>query len=156
MMPLEQIRFPITVDKLQGCLPHREPMLWITQVNWVDPEAGECLVQLDPEAHYMNGETIRRTSAIEWIAQAYGFIRACQNRIVHSEEEIRNISKAYLISIHEMEYSDNFNLLLRDVASLIVRVKRLRELNPIHIIHGEIITLQDEKVASGKVKVFSE
>jgi len=152
----KNLKFPVAVSELQESLPHREPMVWISQVNWVNSKEGECLVQLDPQAHYMDGKKIRQTSVVEWIAQTYGFVSACQNLVNDTEVQTKLISKAYLISIKDVEIFEGFNRLLDKETSLLVYVKTLRDLNPMKSIYGEIKTKDGKKIATGEVKVFSE
>lgn len=148
--------FPIAVSELQEYLPHREPMVWINQINHADSDGGECLVLLNPQAHYMDGEKVRRTSVIEWIAQAYGFVSAC-HKIENEGENYKGAnSKAYLVSIKNILFSDNFDQLLNKENSLLVYVKTLGNLNHLKSIYGKIRTLSGKQIAAGEIKVFSE
>jgi hypothetical protein len=48
-------------------------MVWIDEVLRSSSKEGLCRVYLKPEAHFFGENGLRQSSAIEWIAQAFGY-----------------------------------------------------------------------------------
>jgi len=146
----------IVVSELKEQLPHREPMIWVHRINRLDAEGGECEVFLGSDAHFMNGNVIRPSAAVEWVAQAYGYLCAYSNRLNPKGQPGQAPSKAYLLSLHKFEFSKQFNELARRAGSLLIQVKRLRDLGAVQSVFGEVKTPSGKTIAAGEVRVYSD
>ena len=153
---LKELKLPIDVRDLEAFLPHRGPMVWVHQIRHLDSEGGEGLIHLDPQAHYMDHEKVRGSSAIEWIAQTYGYVRACQSLLSGEGPSTARISHAYLVSFKDLLFLEKFESWIQAQKSLAVYVRTLRDLNPLKTIYGEVKTLAGKKIATGEITVYSD
>jgi len=143
------------VRDLDRFLPHRGPMVWVDQICQWDLQGGTSLIRLDPKAHYMDHEGVRQSSVVEWIAQTYGFVRACQSQAAQEPSDAE-ISRAYLVSFKNLSFSEKFEPALRSERFLSVYVRTLRDSNPLKTIYGEVKTSAGEKIAAGEITVYSD
>jgi predicted hotdog family 3-hydroxylacyl-ACP dehydratase len=149
--------FPIKVEILREYLPHRDPMVWIDQVNWVDNESGEAQVRVNSSRLYWNWEagSLLSTAPIEWMAQTVGFCRAAR---IHSGG-LRNASKlgrAFLVGLRDVEVQD-LDIVSKDTI-VVIRVHLIRELEPLSLVRGEVfIRDKPEKLISrATLKLYGE
>jgi predicted hotdog family 3-hydroxylacyl-ACP dehydratase len=150
-MPVD---FP--VSELLSYLPHREPMVWINRVTAVGKDykglAGTCVVDLDPHALYMSeGHELRGSSAIEFTAQGFGYIKAAYQEI-HDVNDPP--SKTYLTGIRSCK-ADFSKLDLKTVKQLEIKISVVRELLPLTYVKG-VITLpgDDVVIAETEIQVY--
>ena len=146
----------IPVKDLLQYLPHRPPMVWISHVASVGKDykglAGTCLVDIDDKALFVsNGEQLRGSSAIEFTAQAFGYLKAAY-QVIHKFNDPPR--KTYLTGVRSCQ--THFSKLnLHDVSQLEIRVKVLRELLPITYIRGEVFVPGDKSpIASAEIQVY--
>lgn len=144
------------VSELVPYLPHRPPMVWIHSVSSVGKDykglAGTCIVELDKSALYVsNEERLRGSSAIEFTAQAFGYLKAAY-QVIHKFSDPP--SKTYLTGVRSC--SSHFeNLEIEDGKRLEVRISVLRELLPITYIKGEIYQEgSSDLLASAEIQVY--
>jgi predicted hotdog family 3-hydroxylacyl-ACP dehydratase len=145
----------IPVKEIEKYLPHRPPMVWIDEVVSFSEKSGECCVRLKADALYMDGNGLRPTSCLEFIAQAYGFISVCHH--IHIlDPNSKPLSKAFLASINNAHLPSAEALSqLRAGDELSVTVSGVRSMGPIVIFTGRI-TKGDLLVCEAKMKVFKE
>ncbi len=146
----------IPVDQLMSYLPHRPPMVWVDRISSVGKEykglAGRCIVKLDSSALYVsNGKELRGSSAIEFTAQAFGYLKAAY-------QEIHNFNKpptqTYLTGVRSCraEFGD---LDLSTIDELEVHISVLREILPVTYVRGEIVLPGTKKViAEAEIQVY--
>lgn len=153
-MPKE-LKLPIDVSDLEQFLPHRRPMVWVNQILRIDSKGGEALIHLDPKAHYMDREEVRPSSVIEWVAQTFGYVRACQS-LMSGDGPTAKISHAYLASFKNLLFLENFDSSIQAQKSLAVYVQTLRDFSPLKTVYGEVKTLTGKKIATGEITVYSD
>ncbi len=131
-------------------------MVWISRVKQVGKDykglAGQCTVSLDDEGLYIsNGKALRGSSAIEFTAQGFGYLKAAY-QVIHKFSDPP--SKTYLTGVRSCR--SNFSELnLKDVKELEVRISVLRELLPITYVKGEIYAAgTDKKLAEAEIQVY--
>lgn len=149
--------FPIDVRELEEWIPHRPPMLWISEVSWADATSGECVARIEPEGHALGKDGIMRSSSmIEWIAQSYAFVRAAQ-ALTGAGPAHAKPKRVFLVAINDarFEYLDRPGLLDGE-NSFRVRVKTDRELGPLSLVEGKVLSRSGELLASAKLKLFAE
>ena len=146
----------MSVSDLIPCLPHRPPMVWINKVSSVGKDykwlAGTCEVNLDKEALYIsNKKELRGSAAIEFTAQAFGYLKAAYQKIHKFNDPP---SKTYLTGVRSCQ--TNFSQLdLEASPDLEVRVSVLRELLPITYVRGEVFIKGTEtKLAETEIQVY--
>jgi len=145
----------IPVKDIEKYLPHRPPMVWIDEVVSFSEKAGECRVRLKADALYMDGNGLRPTSCLEFIAQAYGFISVCHH-IYILDPNSKPLSKAFLASMNEANLPSAETLSqLHTGDELSVSISGVRAMGPIVLFTGRI-TKGDLLVCEAKMKVFKE
>ena len=147
--------FPIDIQKLQSALPHRPPMRWINKVLWAEKGAGTSLVVLDKAAHYYNNGELRRSSFIEWMAQAYGFNTAAYE-LYTSGESTKTPTKAFLAAVSNANFDlENFDK--GHVKRLLIHTKLETQLGNLLLVKAKV-TLEDPNVvlASATLKLYTE
>lgn len=146
----------LPVKDLMNYLPHRPPMIWVNRVVEVGQDykglTGKCRIQLNKGALYINnGKELRGSSAVEFTAQAFGYLKAAYQVIY----KIKNLPReTYLTGIRSCEA--NFEGLdLSSVQELEVRISVLREMLPVTYIRGEITLVgSDETLAVAEIQVY--
>ena len=154
---MTQLNFPVATRQLSDWLPHRGAAVWVDEVTWVKADEGECRIHLRQSANYADGQGhIRDSSFVEWMAQAYGFVCACQ-----ALTEIMNMSekpkKAFLVQISDFEMSQEpaaNRIVEGDWIS--VRVKRSHQVGPIALVDGVVLSSKELVLARAKIKLFAE
>lgn len=152
----KDIFYTIPVSLLQKALPHRHPMLWIDQVLWATEGEGECRVSLQKEAHYFDKEGVRVSSLVEWMAQGYGFVRACQILMPKRNQLVQRPAKTYLAAISDIDFDPNMSDLLKTSDEIFIHVRTIRELGSLILIQAEIKGSQTTVLARGQLKVYGE
>jgi len=150
------LNFPVPTSRLEDWLPHRGPAVWVDEVLSVTADGGDCRIILKNSANYSDGKgSIRESSFIEWMAQGFGFVCACQALagIVSAQEKPE---KAFLVQISDFELnSDPDSNHFTEGDWMIARVKRTHQVGPIALVDGEIISSKNVTVARAKLKVFA-
>ncbi|MEM7646038.1 MAG: hypothetical protein AAF203_03940, partial [Pseudomonadota bacterium] len=113
---------------------------------------GTCIVDLSNDALYVsNGKTLRGSSAIEFTAQGFGYLKAAY-QVIHKFNDPP--SKTYLTGVRAC--SAQFDKLdLSKVSQLEVKISVLRELLPITYVKGEVYIPGDSTpIAHAEIQVF--
>lgn len=159
----EELFQNIPVDLLLDVLPHRPPLLWIDKVDWSNINEGVCSLLLNKEAHYFDFEKIRNSSFLEWMAQAYGFIRACSTLTKTKNTESKNLQKTFLAAVNHFEIEAHqwgaSKLHAKDLLQnkkIFIHMKTVKELAPLFSISGEIKNEDGCLLAKGNLKVYAE
>lgn len=149
-----QITFPVPVSMLTECLPHRGTAIWVSEVLWVDESEGEFAIELRPEANYCDENFVRPTSYLEWLAQGYGYVSACQ-ALSQANAAGARAQKAYLVGMRDVFFSpDPFCVIRGEKAT--GWVKRTHEMGPIQLIEGRIFSPTKQILATAKLKVYAQ
>lgn len=150
------LKFPVPTSQLKEWLPHRGTSVWVDEVTSVTQDGGEACVFLKNAANYSDGQgSIRDSSFIEWMAQSYGFVCACQV-LAGTVSAKEKPEKAFLVQVSEFELSDDpSSSRIVEGDWLIVRVKRTHQVGPIALIDGEIISSKNVLIARAKLKLFA-
>lgn len=146
----------IQVTDLIPYLPHRPPMVWINRILEVGNDykglSGICIVDLDRSSLYVNnGDQLRASSAIEFTAQGFGYLKAAF-QVIH---KINNPpTKTYLTGVRSCR-ADFKNLDLKSVSQLQITITTLREMLPISYVKG-VVTLpgSSEVLAVAEIQVY--
>jgi predicted hotdog family 3-hydroxylacyl-ACP dehydratase len=151
------LAFPVATSGLGEYLPHRPPAVWVDEVRSVAPNEGVCRVYLRTSAHYADARgRIRESSYVEWIAQAYGFVAACQVLSGIAPEEKRP-EKTFLVQIRDLKLSEEPAATLISEGDWIdVHVKRTHRLGPLALIEGEVRSSKEVVLARVKLKLYAE
>lgn len=154
---MSQLSFPVSTEALRDWLPHRDGAVWVDEVTSVGIDGGECRVLLHPSANYADQHgRIRESSFIEWMAQAYGYVCACQalSGLVNLAEKPK---KVFLVQITDLDLSpDPSPSLIGDGDWISVRVKKTHQVGPIALIEGVVLSSHEVVLARAKLKLFAE
>lgn len=149
-------QFPMPTSLLAAYLPHRAPFVWVSEVISVsvgpDGPSGICRVRLTEDAAFFGaGGEIRASSVVEWIAQAYGFVKACHH--LGSGQAEPSPERALLVGINDCEV----NLTAAEQeASLLVEVFERRVLHPAYLLDGAVKSECGTRVyGRARLKIFS-
>lgn len=146
----------IPISRLLDYLPHRPPMVWISRVSKVGKDykglSGSCLVDLDRLALYVsNGQELRGSSAIEFTAQGFGYLKAAY-QVIHQFSDMP--SRTYLTGVRSCRTQFE-GLDLSKVHQLEVRLSVLRELLPVTYVRGEVYVNGTEQcLAEAEIQVY--
>lgn len=146
------------VSELQQYLPHRAPMVWVDRVLEVGSNEkgifGVCSVLTDAESLFLNnGGQLNGSAAIEFTAQAYGYVRA----LYHVLNNIDNTpTRTYLTGVRSC--AANFKKFSsQDLKDLRVSIQLTRELHPLVFVKGRIyLEGQESTLAEAEVQVYAE
>jgi len=145
----------VPVQTVEAYLPHRPPMVWIDDVLSYSEKQGHCRIRLKAEGLYMEGDTLRASSCLEFIAQAYGFISVCHH-IYIMDPDSKPLSKAFLASIKDAQLpSPEILSSLRAGTELTIHIDGVRAMGPIVMFRGKIMQ-DDRTICEAQMKVFKE
>lgn len=147
--------FPRPATDFIETLPHRPPFIWIDEVVEVTPDGGTCAVTLRPDALYMGPEGLRRSSALEFMAQGFGYVRAAQSETGLLPGRAPP-TKAFLVSIQDAVYSESPGTPPSAGTRLSIEISGFREVGPITLFSAAVKLPGDEILAQARLKVFSE
>lgn len=127
--------FPIPVSNFADFVPHRPPMVWVDEVVASTETDGECRVRLKADALYMQDGFARKTSFVEWIAQAFAYARAAYL----SPKGMGKLNQAFLVAIRDAEYFfDDGDPDLSAGGEFHIYVSQFRDVGPIMMFNGEV------------------
>lgn len=151
-----KMNYPVATAKLADWLPHRAPMLWVDEVCSASEIGGEARVRIRKDALYMNAGELRASTVIEFIAQTFGFVSACQ-RIDHPHLVHSKIEKAFLVGVRSADVSKVADRKIwSENDSLLVRVRNFKTIGSMQILDGEVIfEATGEVLASANLKLYS-
>jgi hypothetical protein len=157
---------------LQAALPHRPPMVWLDEVLSAGASGGTCGVTLRPGGLYTVAGAPDRCltfAPVEWMAQAYGYARACYEMI--QEEMIQDemartqrtsasseapgsfgLRRAFLVGVSELELPRR----VPAAGRLLVEARLTREMAPLALVDGSLRTEDGELLAAAKLKLYFE
>lgn len=136
-------------------LPHRPPFVWIDEVTDATLEGGACAVTLREEAPYFGPEGLRRSSFLEFMAQAFGYLRAAQSAAGLLPGRPAP-TKAFLVSIQDAVFEESENLRPAPGARLTVEVAGAREIGAITLFAATVRNASGAALVRGRLKVYSE
>jgi predicted hotdog family 3-hydroxylacyl-ACP dehydratase len=153
--------------ELAGALPHRPPMVWIDQVTALRADGGDCGLTLKPDGLYLGPQGLRRSSLIELIAQAYGFVCAARSVSGANAGGAHSAGsgaagasaprRAFLAAIRNAEFFAPVDpALLQPGARLRISVSGERQMGPISMFDGQVHDQAGGLLARASLKVFSE
>ena len=139
-----------TIAQLSVYLPHRPPMIWIDDVHQVSDTSGSCLVHLKGGAHYMSEVGPRQSSAVEWMAQAYGYVCAAR---AYQKDDHSSANKAFLAQVRKAVFKHS----IPKSGTLLVEVEEKRVLGPLCLISSRMKDFKTGKVlVEAELKLFAE
>ena len=146
------------VSDLFQYLPHRPPMVWVDQVLEVGKNDqgiyGRCRVNFKEDSLYLNARgELRGSAAIEFTAQAYGYVRALYHVLNNIDD---TPSRTYLTGVRSC--TANFKgLSKKNTNELMVHIQLIRELHPLVYVRGQIFVKNiPEPIAETEVQVYAE
>lgn len=150
------MKVDIPVEEYQKYLQHRKPMVWIDRVVEAGMNDkgifGACKVVVEEGQLFLTeGGQIRGTSAVEFVAQAYGFVRACYQR----ENDIPYIAKrTFLTGIRscQAQFGDRK---FSEGEELHIEIQTARELHPLFFIRGQVFNAdKSQEYAHVEVQLY--
>lgn len=141
---------PLKVEELAMYLPHRPPMVWIDTVERLSSTGGVCSVRSHKNAHYFDKSGIRWSAPIEWMAQAYGFVKAAQvaTGLLPLSEQPKI---TFLAQVKDAE-------VLKELSdeNFFIEVMLTRALGPMSLVTGTVRDESREVVAKATLKLFAQ
>lgn len=148
----------LSVKDLAFYLPHRPPMVWIDHIVEVGDDykkmSGICKVHLNDQALYCSerGE-ILASAAIEFTAQAFGYIKAAY-QVIHKFVDAP--TQTYLTGVRSCK-ADFSEIKVPNHQILHVRVNVVREILPLTMVRGVVfIPETNEVIAETEIQVYVE
>lgn len=145
----------LSVKELNRYLPHRPPMIWIDKVIDVGTDykklSGTCQVQINPTALYCFEGGINGSAAVEFTAQAFGYLKAAY-QVTH--QFVDTPSNTYLTGVRSCK-ADFSKLSPDGNQELQIEVSVVREIQPLTIVRGTILNAQTGEVyAQAEIQVY--
>jgi predicted hotdog family 3-hydroxylacyl-ACP dehydratase len=145
----------VSTGELRAYMPHRPPMVWVNEV--LETKKGErglvgtCLVDLRIKSHFHRADgTVRPSAIIEWIAQGYGYAKACQRK--KEGFGLTGFGRALLMAISNCEVSLGE---IEKQDAVIVHVTEVREMHPVYMVDGKVTNLSGDRVfGSARITVL--
>jgi hypothetical protein len=137
--------FPVRVSTLADYLPHRPPMVWIEQVLAADLTGGICLARYG-ENDFASGLTF---APVEWIAQAFGYARACHDRLSGGTSRL---DRAFVAAVSDLTWSAP----LPRAGVVRIEARVVREMAPLLLVRGTVTTEDGAPIAAAALKLFAE
>lgn len=146
----------IKVSELSEWTPHRPPMVWMDEVISVTAIDGECRALLKKEGLYMTSGVLRLSSLIEFVAQAYAYVRCVQaQQGLGSKSE--KPKRAYLVGTGPTDFfvKEGDSRIACD-QELRFHVSEIREILPFVMFTGKVLTPDGFVIMSTKIKLFHQ
>jgi predicted hotdog family 3-hydroxylacyl-ACP dehydratase len=145
-----KLQYPVEVSTIIAALPHRPPMVWIDEVYAGNASAGTCAIRLGPGRLDVDPSSGLCTAfaPVEWIAEAFGYSRAC---VAREQGEDGTIKRAFLVGVSELELSKPIEASGR----IFVDWRLTREMAPLALVDGTI-RRDDDVLARAKLKLYFE
>jgi hypothetical protein len=144
--------YPISVQSLQGSLPHRAPMIWIDRVLEGTETEGVCEVVLDPTGPQFADDGLRQSALVEWMAQGLGYFRASVSAQVSDRTYVAALKDIRYCSSEEWLQFRN-SIVKGTRARVYLKIQRV--LGPIFLVEGEVKTEEGKPLAHGTFKCFA-
>lgn len=144
------------VSEYKKFLHHRAPMVWVDRVVEAGKNDiglyGACRVLLNSGRLFLSdNKKVRGSAAVEFIAQTYGYVRACyqqQNNITYRGKRtlltgIRNCTSRF----SQKEIDEN--------EELHIEIQTVRELQPLIFVRGQVFNSdKTEEYASAEIQIY--
>jgi predicted hotdog family 3-hydroxylacyl-ACP dehydratase len=145
------MNYPVSVHELSKAIPHRPPMIWLDEVLSASADGGVCAVELSPTALYARGDGYCLDfAAIEWIAEAYGYARACH--FYGSGDESYGLRRAFLVGVGQLDLLQR----LPARGRILVEVGTTRLMAPLVMVKGRIRDEAGTVYAEAQLKLYFE
>jgi predicted hotdog family 3-hydroxylacyl-ACP dehydratase len=149
------MQLPISVNQLQEWMPHRPPMVWIDQVIQATKNSGECSLRIKSEGYYQSEAGVRQSSLIEWVAQSYGYVSAVQVGLGLRQVN-QQPKQVFLAGLRDAQFfcrTDEDEL--RPGKLVKIRVENSREIGPLTLFDGSVISESGKTLFKVNLKVFA-
>jgi len=147
----------LSTETLTNFIPHRPPMVWVSNVISAHETGGICSIKLDLDAHYFSSKSqIRTSSLIEWMAQSSAYTKAAY---LLSQNKRNTPKKAYLVGIKKFIIHKNFHTISHEKIKIIyIKIETIKELPPVSLISAEVSMDKDLKtlLSQAQLKLFCE
>lgn len=150
-----KLKYPIKTSEFATWVPHRAPMIWIDEVLSASTEKGECVTYLKPDGIYREDSHITPTSCIEWVAQAFAYVRTCYLLETNEEAAKPKLHEALLVGIKNAKFLFEVGDAEVDSAKeLYVTVDHFRAFGPIIMVRGEVRLSSGRVLMQGNIRVY--
>jgi predicted hotdog family 3-hydroxylacyl-ACP dehydratase len=145
------MKLPLRVRDVQHVLPHRDPMIWVDEVLEAGVDGGVAAVDLGPDRLYVDADGHCLTfAAVEWVAETYGYARACHYMIVAGET--RTLKRAFLVGVTQLDLPKP----LPATGRVLIEARTSRELAPLVLVKGQVRGEDGTVYAEGQLKLYFE
>lgn len=145
------LSLPLKTQHLEDLLPHRPPMVWVSEVLSFSDTGGTCRA-IWPNSQVFNSDPeFQQTVMIEWMAQSFAFLTAY--KIASADSTHKTFSKAFLVGLNDLQLRPMSDQAL--TVDAVVRVE-LKHMVPPFSIFSAYVTIQNIEYGRGTMKVFGE
>lgn len=149
-----KLNYPVKTSEFAVWVPHRPPMVWIDEVVNASKERGECLVRCKQEALYRHNGHIPPVSCIEFVAQAFAFVRSCY-LIEGGYASKAEAHEALLVGVKNAKFLfEEGDAEVDQATELHVIVDQFREFGPIIMVRGEVRLASGRTLMKGNLRVY--
>lgn len=153
--PADPSQFPVSVGELRTYLPHRPPMVWVDEVlstaRGENGLAGTVKIELRRDRSFFDAAgSLRPSAVVEWIAQGYGFAKACRRR--EDGFGLAGFGRAFLVAISNCDVDLSG---IEGQPAVLVHVSEVREMHPAYIVDGRVTSLDGAReFGRARITVF--
>jgi hypothetical protein len=151
---MEKLKYPIKTSEFAVWVPHRPPMVWIDEVLNASKERGECVLYPKKDALYRENGHIVPIACIEWVAQAFAYVRTCY--LIDGGYDAKPKShEALLVGVKNAKFMfDEGDPEVDQAGELRVVVDQFREFGPIIMVRGEVRLPSGRTLMKGNLRVY--
>lgn len=130
-------------------------MIWIDEVVSATPERGECRVFLKENALYRENGLVQPTSCVEWVAQAFAFVRSAYLIEAGGQGENQKPHEALLAGIKNAKFMFKAgDPEVEAAGEVLVTVGNFREFGPIIMVQGEVRLPNGRVLMTGSLRLY--
>jgi hypothetical protein len=146
------IKFPISISEIKDFMPHRDSAIWIDQLIETQFRFGKSLVHIKARANYMSQEGLRPSSAIEFVAQTYGYAVVANDLL--GIQKADTASQTYIAEINNVVFNENLFKQVKDQDQLFIESRCTHDFGPLKVITGTVKNNKEQCLATVGLKVF--
>lgn len=130
-------------------------MIWIDEVLSASPERGECRVFLKDDGLYRENGDILPTSCIEFVAQAFAFIRSAYLIEAGHQGKDQKPHEALLVGIRNAKFMFEIgDPEVNAAEELLIRVDGFRAFGPVIMVQGEVRLPSGRILMQGSLRLY--
>lgn len=144
----------VQIQDVLPYVPHKPPMVWVDEIIASDASSGECAVRMRSDALFWGPEGLRKSSCLEFIAQAYGFASVAYDHRI--DLNAKPLKRTFLAQFKDATFASAARFAaVRPGDEIHVRYSGVRKIGSIIMFAGQA-SHNGDLLAQAQLKVFCE